>query len=130
MEPLKHWLSYTFQNVHLVAKWLPTLEKKIEQYSADGHADYRLFISAEPAATAESHFIPDGILQLSIKITNEPPSGMMANLHKALDNFSQVGFNVLRTERLFKCWYLFIRFHCFLPKYSCTENLTTMKLSK
>ena len=81
------------QNVHLVAKWLPTLEKKIEQYSADSHENYRLFISAEPAATVESHKIPSGILQSSIKMTNEPPTGMMANLHKALDNFSQVGFN-------------------------------------
>ena len=79
-----------FQNVHLVAKWLPTLEKKIEQYSAEGHENYRLFVSAEPSATADAHIIPQGILQASIKITNEPPSGMMANLHKALDNFSQV----------------------------------------
>ena len=29
------------QNVHLVAKWLATLEKKIEQYSLDSHEDYR-----------------------------------------------------------------------------------------
>ena len=78
------------QNVHLVARWLPTLEKKIDQYSQESHECYRLFISAEPAATADSHIIPQGILQASIKITNEPPSGMMANLHKALDNFTQV----------------------------------------
>ncbi len=31
-----------------------------------------------------------GILESSIKITNEPPTGMLANLHKALDNFTQV----------------------------------------
>jgi hypothetical protein len=31
------------------------------------------------------------ILEASIKITNEPPTGMQANLHKALDNFDQVG---------------------------------------
>ena len=31
-----------------------------------------------------------GILESSIKITNEPPTGMLANLHKALDNFNQV----------------------------------------
>ncbi|RXM31518.1 Dynein heavy chain 9, axonemal [Acipenser ruthenus] len=30
------------------------------------------------------------ILENSIKITNEPPTGMHANLHKALDNFNQV----------------------------------------
>ena len=78
------------QNVHLVARWLSTLEKKIEQYSQEGHEDYRLFVSAEPAATRDSHIIPQGILESAIKITNEPPTGMFANLHKALDNFNQV----------------------------------------
>lgn len=78
------------QNVHLVAKWLPTLEKKLEQYSSESNQDYRVYISAEPAASAEYHIIPQGILEAAIKITNEPPTGMFANLHKALDNFNQV----------------------------------------
>lgn len=33
---------------------------------------------------------PQGILENAIKITNEPPTGMLANLHAALDNFDQV----------------------------------------
>ena len=78
------------QNVHLVSRWLPKLEKTMEEYSADSHANYRLFISAEPAACPESHNIPQGILESAIKITNEPPTGMFANIHKALDNFNQV----------------------------------------
>ena len=36
------------------------------------------------------NFIIFSILEASIKITNEPPTGMQANLHKALDNFDQV----------------------------------------
>ena len=47
-------------------------------------------MSAEPAPTPAGHIIPQGILEISIKITNEPPTGMHANLHKSLDNFSQV----------------------------------------
>ena len=47
-------------------------------------------MSAEPSADRAGHIIPQGILESSIKITNEPPTGMMANLHKALDNFNQV----------------------------------------
>lgn len=43
---------------------------------------YRLFLSAEPAADPAYHIIPQGILESAIKITNEPPSGMWANLHK------------------------------------------------
>ena len=52
--------------------------------------DFRLFLSAEPAPTPEQHIIPQSILEASIKITNEPPTGMQANLHKAFDNFDQV----------------------------------------
>jgi len=73
-----------------VARWLNTLEKKLEQAAIESHENFRVFISAEPAPTAESHIIPQGILESSIKITNEPPTGMHANLHKAFSNFDQV----------------------------------------
>lgn len=78
------------QNIHLVARWLGTLEKRVEQYSLGSHADYRVFMSAEPAPSPEAHIIPQGLLENAIKITNEPPTGMYANLHKALDLFAQV----------------------------------------
>lgn len=83
-----HWV--VLQNVHLVRKWLPTLEKKLEQLGEIANSKYRVFISAEPAPTPSTHIIPQGILENAIKITNEPPTGMQANLHKALDNFTQV----------------------------------------
>ena len=73
-----------------MAKWLSKLDKKLEQYSVGSNEKYRVYMSAEPAADRAGHNIPQGILESSIKITNEPPTGMMANLHKALDNFSQV----------------------------------------
>lgn len=78
------------QNIHLVARWLGTLEKRVEQHGMGSHADYRVFMSAEPAPSPEAHIIPQGLLENAIKITNEPPTGMYANLHKALDLFSQV----------------------------------------
>lgn len=84
---LGHWV--VLQNIHLVKVWLPQLEKKIEEQMEEAHKDYRLFLSADPAPTPASHIIPDTILETSIKITNEPPSGIFANLHKALDNFTQ-----------------------------------------
>lgn len=81
---------YTLQNIHLVAKWLGTLDKKVERYSIGSHDDYRVYMSAEPAPSPDSHIIPQGLLENAIKITNEPPTGMHANLHKALDLFTQV----------------------------------------
>ena len=67
-----------------------TLQNKIEKHSSGSHENFRIFMSAEPASTAASHIIPQGILENSIKITNEPPTGMHSNIHKALDNFTQV----------------------------------------
>uniref|UniRef100_A0A673MZ54 Dynein beta chain, ciliary-like n=1 Tax=Sinocyclocheilus rhinocerous TaxID=307959 RepID=A0A673MZ54_9TELE len=83
-----HWVI--LQNVHLVAKWLGSLEKLLERCCVNSHQDYRVFMSAEPSPTQQEHIIPQGILENSIKITNEPPTGMLANLHAALDNFDQV----------------------------------------
>uniref|UniRef100_A0A803T0L9 Dynein axonemal heavy chain 17 n=1 Tax=Anolis carolinensis TaxID=28377 RepID=A0A803T0L9_ANOCA len=95
-----HWVI--LQNIHLVAKWLSSLEKKLEQHSEGGHPEFRVFISAEPAASPEGHIIPQGILENSIKITNEPPTGMHANLHKALDNFNQDTLEMCSRENEFK----------------------------
>uniref|UniRef100_A0A8C6JKW0 Dynein axonemal heavy chain 17 n=1 Tax=Melopsittacus undulatus TaxID=13146 RepID=A0A8C6JKW0_MELUD len=95
-----HWVI--LQNIHLVAKWLSSLEKKLEQHSEGSHQDFRVFISAEPAPSFESHIIPQGILENSIKITNEAPTGMHANLHKALDNFNQDTLEMCTREHEFK----------------------------
>ncbi|NXH81703.1 DYH9 protein, partial [Edolisoma coerulescens] len=95
-----HWVI--LQNIHLVAKWLSSLEKKLEQHSEGSHRDFRVFVSAEPAPCPESHVIPQGILENSIKITSEAPTGMHANLHKALDNFSQDTLEMCSQEKEFR----------------------------
>ncbi|XP_059853389.1 dynein axonemal heavy chain 9 [Delphinus delphis] len=95
-----HWVL--LQNIHLVAKWLSTLEKKLEEHSENSHPEFRVFISAEPAPSTEGHIIPQGILESSVKITNEPPTGMHANLHKALDNFTQDTLELCSRETEFK----------------------------
>jgi dynein heavy chain len=43
-----------------------------------------------------------GILESALKITNEPPTGMRANIHKALDNFSQETLESSTKEAEFK----------------------------
>ncbi|GCB69230.1 hypothetical protein scyTo_0001016 [Scyliorhinus torazame] len=95
-----HWVI--LQNIHLVAKWLSNLEKKMEQHSEGSHESFRVFISAEPAPSPDGHIIPQGILENSIKITNEPPTGMHANLHKSLDNFNQDTLEMCTRENEFK----------------------------
>ncbi|NXN11582.1 DYH9 protein, partial [Indicator maculatus] len=95
-----HWVI--LQNIHLVAKWLSSLEKQLEQQSEGSHPQLRIFLSAEPAPCPGSHCIPPGILQSSIKVTSEAPTGMQANLHQALHNFSQDTLELCSREKEFR----------------------------
>lgn len=61
-----HWIFLA--NCHLSISWLPELDKIIEQLqTAVVHQDFRLWLSSEPI-----HQFPISILQMSLKITNEP----------------------------------------------------------
>lgn len=67
------------QNIHLMPRWLLELEKKLDVFANEGpHPNYRLFLSADP-----SPLIPIGLLERSIKLTNEPPQGMKQNMKRA-----------------------------------------------
>lgn len=82
-----HWVI--LQNIHLMPKWLLLLEKRLDFYASEGsNIDFRLFLSAEPSGD-----IPIGILDRSIKLTNEPPQGMKANLKRAFAQFPKEDFN-------------------------------------
>jgi len=76
------------ENIHLMPLWNVELEKKLDEFAAAGsHPDFRLFISAEP-----SEGIPNGILERSIKLTNEPPQGLKQNLKRAFASFEKDEF--------------------------------------
>mmetsp|Transcript_24191 Transcript_24191/g.35469 ORF Transcript_24191/g.35469 Transcript_24191/m.35469 type:complete len:827 (+) Transcript_24191:77-2557(+) len=78
-----HWVF--LDNVHLMPRWLNTLEKKLEGYAVSGtHADFRVMLSSDPSVS-----IPVSILERSIKITSDPPSGLKANLKQAFACFSK-----------------------------------------
>ncbi|KAM9852522.1 dynein axonemal heavy chain 11 [Aulostomus maculatus] len=94
-----HWVI--LQNVHLVACWLSSLEPLLETAAVDSHPNYRVFITGEPARVPEQHVIPRGILENAIKITNEPPTGMNASLHAALNSFTQETLEMCSREQEF-----------------------------
>lgn len=82
--------SHLLQNVHLLAGWLCRLEELLDITGSQSHSDFRVFMSGEPAAGPGDHIIPCSMLENSLKLTAEPPTGMKSNLHAALDNFTQV----------------------------------------
>jgi len=81
-----HWVM--LQNVHLMPLFLLELEKKLDEFAGEGSAPgFRLFLSSDPAKT-----IPIGLLEKSIKLTNEPPQGIKQNMKRAFTFFTKESF--------------------------------------
>jgi len=93
------------ENIHLMPKWCKELEKTLTEFAQEGsHEDFRVFLSAEP-----SNGIPIGVLESSIKLTNEPPQGLKANLKRAFASFEKDEFDFreasVKTLTFALCWF-------------------------
>jgi len=78
-----HWVM--LQNIHLMPSFLLELEKKLDLFAIEGsNPTFRLFVSSDPSSS-----IPIGLLERSIKLTNEPPEGLKQNMKRAFTFFSK-----------------------------------------
>jgi dynein heavy chain len=79
------------QNCHLAASWMPRLEAIIKEFGQgdiDVNPKFRLILSSMP-----SRVFPISVLQEGVKVTNEPPKGLKANLVRTFNEISVDLFN-------------------------------------
>ena len=76
------------QNLHLMQTWVPTLERLLEVVQENAHPDFRCFISAEPPPMPSWKNMPESLMQGSVKVANEAPSDIKANILRGWANFS------------------------------------------
>ncbi|CAD8170768.1 unnamed protein product [Paramecium pentaurelia] len=99
------------QNCHLYPSWMPKLEKIIEDIQTQKmHNHFRLWLTSYP-----SEDLPASIVQSSVKMTNEPPTGIKSNLQVSYSSalYQQLDYS---NKKLSKLFYALSFFHAILQE--------------
>ena len=88
------------QNCHLAVSWLSKLEQIVESMQNDPdkvNSDFRLWLTSMPSGN-----FPVPVLQNGIKVTNEPPKGLRANLNRTFCDISSEEYESCSKPAVFK----------------------------
>ena len=85
------------QNCHLAVTWMPKLEELCENLKDDVHPEFRLWMTSMPTPA-----FPISVLQNSIKMTLEPPTGLKLNLLRSYENMDDNELNDCKKPEVFK----------------------------
>ena len=84
-------------NCHLAVSWMPALEAIVEQMDDTKHRDFRLWLTSSPNPS-----FPVSILQNSVKMTLEPPSGLKQNVLSTYEAMTEEEFEGCSKPEVFK----------------------------
>uniref|UniRef100_A0A4W6E6H0 Dynein axonemal heavy chain 6 n=1 Tax=Lates calcarifer TaxID=8187 RepID=A0A4W6E6H0_LATCA len=96
------------QNCHLAVSWMLAMEELIKTFTEPDtsiHENFRLFLSSMPTKV-----FPVTVLQNSVKVTNEPPKGLRANMRRA---FTEISCNFFEDHILGCQWRKIVFGICF-----------------
>nr|XP_046259789.1 dynein axonemal heavy chain 6 isoform X2 [Scatophagus argus] len=107
-EALKSGKWVFLQNCHLAVSWMLAMEELIKTFTEPDtsiHENFRLFLSSMPTKV-----FPVTVLQNSVKVTNEPPKGLRANMRRA---FAEISSNFFEDHILGCQWRKMVFGICF-----------------
>ena len=89
------------QNVHLMTEWMREFERALEVAVDDPACDdgFRCFISSEAPGLPHQEIIPESILQNSIKVSNQAPQDLKANLRRAISKFDEAYYDKAKAHK-------------------------------
>ncbi|XP_030047949.1 dynein axonemal heavy chain 6 [Microcaecilia unicolor] len=88
------------QNCHLAVSWMLPMEELIKSFTEPNaviNENFRLFLSSMP-----SKIFPVTVLQNSVKVTNEPPKGLRANIRRAFTEITPAFFEEHILEKMWR----------------------------